>query len=124
MESMDRQEHVADDEDPLVALVRRRADRAVRPGTPAWAEAEGWVRTGTPGEAAIGRAELFDGLLPLLLRVAERYGRHAATGRLVRAGLGGLRQAVDHWEPERGFRLDTYATWSIRQAITRDLAAG
>jgi RNA polymerase primary sigma factor len=66
---------------------------------------------------------LFDGLLALVLELAGRYEHRAEPARLIRAGLGGVRPALDTWEPAKGFRLDVFATWWIRHAITRDLAA-
>lgn len=58
----------------------------------------------------------------LVLSVAKRYtGRGIPLLDLVQEGLIGLMRATKKFEPERGNRFSTYATWWIRQAITRSI---
>ena len=69
------------------------------------------------------RMHLVDANLRLVVNVAKRY----ATGGLplldlIQEGNLGLMQAVDRFDWRRGFKFSTYATWWIRQAITRSLS--
>jgi RNA polymerase primary sigma factor len=61
--------------------------------------------------------------LRLVVQVARRYiNRGLALPDLIEEGNLGLLRAVDKFEPDRGTRFSTYATWWIRQAVTRALA--
>ena len=73
------------------------------------------------GEAA--REHLIRANTRLVVSVAKRYmGQGVPFADLIQEGNLGLMRAVDKFEPERGHKLSTYATWWIRQAITRALA--
>ena len=77
------------------------------------------VRQGLPG----AREELAQANLRLVLSMARRYvGSGMPFLDLVQEGNLGLLEAVDKFEPEKGFRFSTYACWWIRQAITRAIA--
>lgn len=68
------------------------------------------------------RAELIERNLRLVLDLTRRSrprDEHDLFDR-IQAGAGGLVRAVDKFDPNRGFRFSTYATWWIRQAITRE----
>jgi RNA polymerase primary sigma factor len=66
---------------------------------------------------------LAEGNLRLVVAIAKRYrGRGLAFADLIQEGNRGLMRAVDKFEHRMGFKFGTYATWWIRQGITRALA--
>jgi RNA polymerase primary sigma factor len=68
------------------------------------------------------RRELAQANLRLVVSVAKRYrGRGVPFGDLIQEGNGGLMRAVDKYDHRLGFKFGTYATWWIRQGITRAL---
>ncbi len=92
------------DTDPSIAARRRALTRVVRKG-------------------AAAKAELTQANLRLVVSIAKRY---ASTNMplldLVQEGNLGLMRAVEKFDGEKGFKFSTYATWWIRQAITRAIA--
>jgi RNA polymerase primary sigma factor len=69
------------------------------------------------------RREMAEGNLRLVVSIAKRYrGRGLSFGDLIQEGNRGLMRAVDKYEHRLGFKFGTYATWWIRQGITRALA--
>ena len=69
------------------------------------------------------RLRLIAANLRLVVSVAKRYiGRGVSFSDLMQEGNIGLLRAVEKYDPTKGFKLSTYATWWIRQAITRAIA--
>lgn len=69
------------------------------------------------------KRELSGGNLRLVVSIAKKYrNRGLSFLDLIQEGNTGLMRAVDKYEYRRGFKFSTYATWWIRQAITRSIA--
>ena len=68
------------------------------------------------------RQSMIEHNLRLVVSIAKAYlGRGVPLSDLIEEGNLGLMHAIDKFEPERGFRFSTYATWWIRQAVERAL---
>ena len=110
--------------DDIVAIMKRLANIEKRAGLPI-VEIKEASRLMSIGEAKARRAkkEMVEANLRLVISIAKKYtNRGLQFLDLIQEGNIGLMKAVDKFEYRRGYKFSTYATWWIRQAITRSIA--
>jgi len=110
--------------DELLAVMKTLANIEKRAGL-AIAEIKEASRLMSIGEAKARRAkkEMVEANLRLVISIAKKYtNRGLQFLDLIQEGNIGLMKAVDKFEYRRGYKFSTYATWWIRQAITRSIA--
>ena len=86
------------------------------------AESEKELARQVQAGSAIARQHMIESNLRLVVKIARRYlNRGLSLLDLIEEGNLGLIRAVEKFDPDRGFRFSTYATWWIRQAVERGL---
>jgi RNA polymerase sigma factor (sigma-70 family) len=96
-----------------------RLARLVQQGLQATMES-GWARDRKLAQAREARTRLMKGNLRLVISIAKKYqGRGLPLEDLIQEGNLGLVKAIDKFDPSRGFRFSTYATWWIRQGVVQ-----
>jgi RNA polymerase primary sigma factor len=108
----------------IAAIQSRLGHIETRAGLPI-AELKDLNRRMSIGEAKARRAkkEMVEANLRLVISIAKKYtNRGLQFLDLIQEGNIGLMKAVDKFEYRRGYKFSTYATWWIRQAITRSIA--
>jgi len=118
VERLERFRHSIDDQQQQLLAIQERVGIPIR-------ELKEINKQMSTGEARARRAkrEMIEANLRLVISIAKKYtNRGLQFLDLIQEGNIGLMKAVDKFEYRRGYKFSTYATWWIRQAITRSIA--